>query len=201
MKRIFCLIIFFMLIIFAAQAADIYVVDDIQAANKLAGEAFSHMNAIGIRVKGKIQFHFVDSPALDAVWEGPRYVGVEPGMYKYKDGIHHIYILKNIDSDTFLGICGHEYAHAWQAENCPSGQDKILREGFARWCEIKTLEADGAYLLARKYRLSADWNYRAGYTILLRYEDKNGQQAVIDMVKTVKDIQQLAPYGVFPSPR
>lgn len=186
MRNFFLLLIFTALFCIPANTQNIYVVNTKEKADFLMNKAIKYSNGLRLKVKGPINFNFVTPQELDFAWEGPLYIGVEAGLYKHKDGAHNIYVQRDLDSDSFYGLCVHEYVHAWQKENCLKYQDEILHEGFARLVEIKALTDDGAYLLADKYRKSDDRRYTDGFWLLLRYEDKFGWQSLINLVKTVK---------------
>jgi aminopeptidase N len=40
----------------------------------------------------------------------------------------------------FLQVAAHEYAHAWQGENCPLLNNVLVHEGFAEWLAYRVLE-------------------------------------------------------------
>jgi aminopeptidase N len=43
-------------------------------------------------------------------------------------------------ANLVIRVTAHEYAHAWQGENCPLLDDPLLREGFAEWVAYRVLE-------------------------------------------------------------
>ncbi|MFH1452431.1 MAG: hypothetical protein ABIH00_00405 [Armatimonadota bacterium] len=182
-KYVFLIIVISLCFVASVYASD--VVSDNNTAGKLIGKAVKYMNNLGIVVKNKINYYVVTAQQLDSLCKNSPYVGRELGLYKYEKGRHNIYLMSGIDYDRFMGTCAHEYAHAWQVENCPIDQDDILREGFARWCEIQVLANDGAAAEAQNYRMSADPVYGNGYRLLLKYEDKHGRQGVLDLVKKI----------------
>lgn len=174
-----------------AQTTGQEVVDNIDAANKAITKAVKHINDLGLVVRGQIQYRVVDAAALDRLAGDSPYKGVETGLYSNAGAGHNIYILAGLGADRFMATTAHEYVHAWQRENCPAAQDDVLREGFARWCEIKALAADGAYMEAQNLRLSADPVYSYGFKLLLKYEDKNGEKAVIELVKKIHNSSEI----------
>jgi len=191
-KKLILLIVFILLACFTElNAAVINAVTDSQTATNLFYKAVGYVNNLGLKVNGKVAFFAVDEKTLDSLCEGSPYKGVELGLYMYKNWVHNIFAMYGLDPDRFMSTCAHEYTHAWQSENCPKDQDDVLREGFARWCEIKVLEADGAAMEAERYRQSFDPVYGNGYRLLLVYEDKNGQQAVIDLVKRIHNSSEI----------
>jgi hypothetical protein len=51
-----------------------------------------------------------------------------------------------------IKVVAHEYAHAWQGENCPFLNDNQLVEGFCEWAAFKVLIALGCSEAADKLR-------------------------------------------------
>lgn len=191
MKKTVLLVLFIILASIALNAAVINPVNDARTATSLFYKAVGLVNNLGLSVKGKVVFFAVDEGTLDSLCGESPYKGAELGLYIHKNGIHNIFAMYGLDPDRFMSTCAHEYTHAWQAENCPRDQDDVLREGFARWCEIKALEADGATAEAENYRMSYDPVYGNGYRMLLMYEDKNGAQAVINLVKKIHSSAEI----------
>jgi len=72
----------------------------------------------------------------------------------------------------------HEWAHAWQGENCPLLQDPLVREGFAEWAAYKTLQEMGAI---KKMTLMAQQNglYGEGLRQMLKLEQRDGVPGVL----------------------
>lgn len=190
MKKItlFFIFIFFVCSVLSAAAKP---VKDPQTASALFYKSVGYMNRLGLYVRGKVQFFAVDDKTLDSLCGNSIYKGTELGLYIYKNGVHHIYAMYGIDPDRFMATCAHEYVHAWQAENCPHDQDDVVKEGFARWCEISALTYDGAYAEAQRYSMSADPVYGYGFKLLLAYQDKNGVNAMLELVKKIHNSSEI----------
>ena len=60
----------------------------------------------------------------------------------------------------FLQVAAHEYAHAWQGENCPILRDKLVHEGFAEWVA---------------YHMIGYYGYRNSQERMLARQDSYGQ--------------------------
>lgn len=50
-----------------------------------------------------------------------------------------IYLQEFLPRIMLIQIVAHEFAHAWQGENCPLMSDPVLREGFAEWVAYHAL--------------------------------------------------------------
>ena len=72
----------------------------------------------------------------------------------------------------------HEWAHAWQGENCPLLQDSLVGEGFAEWTAYKTLQTMGA---VKKMALMERQNglYGEGLRKMLELERHSGGDGVL----------------------
>jgi hypothetical protein len=136
-----------------------------------------------LAVKGTL----VSGARLDELYGGV-YRGAQIGLYKNQGTYHEIYIMIDMNKDSCLATLTHEMTHAWQAENCPAHQDILVKEGFARWVEYKTLQKTGAYIPAQNLREHADPVYGVGFKKMLELEDKLGEQALVQKVKTMKAI-------------
>lgn len=159
-------------------------VNDISEAEELLNIAKNYLQTnFGMIISGKINLQVVSASKLDELYHGI-YRGSEIGLYQQDFGGHHIYIMQGLSRDKCLSTIAHEYTHAWQHENCPLNQDIRLKEGFARWIEVKILRLDGAYQLALDIERSLDPVYGYGLKILIKIEESQGERAVINYVKT-----------------
>jgi len=66
------------------------------------------------------------------------------GLFVRKGMARVMYALSGLPQILLIQTVAHEWAHAWQGENCPLLQDPLVTEGFAEWVAYKTLEAMGA---------------------------------------------------------
>ena len=67
--------------------------------------------------------------------------GSELGLYRYKDGKADVFLLYGIPIEMVYETAAHEYAHAWQTENCSPKQSIELKEGFAQWIAAQLLKS------------------------------------------------------------
>lgn len=145
--------------------------------------SYLYYNLGGISVSYPYVLDLVTPEYLDQMAPAT-YKGMEVGLYTFEKNYHHIYIINNLAVDQFLGTAAHEYAHAWQTENCPLNQNIVLKEGFADWVAYKVLQMDGAINASQNIFYRSDPVYGKGFKIILSIEDRGGIQAVLDYVKT-----------------
>jgi len=157
------------------------------STKELADPFFDKMRSyvyynLGMNVAYPYVMELVSPEYLDQLAPA-QYRGVEIGLYTFPGTYHHIYILNNLAVDDFLGVAAHEFAHAWQTENCPQNQNVILREGFADWVAYKVLQFDGAVNNSQGIFYRSDPVYGQGFKIMIQLEDQGGIQAVINYAK------------------
>jgi hypothetical protein len=72
---------------------------------------------------------------------GSSYLDIEKtmGIYARRGMKRGIYVQTGLPRLLFLQVASHEYAHAWQGENCPLLHDTLVHEGFAEWVAYKVL--------------------------------------------------------------
>jgi len=99
------------------------------------------------------------------------------GLFVRKGHKRVIYLLSGLPQILLLQAAAHEWAHAWQGENCPLLQDPLVREGFAEWVAYKTLQTMGA---VRKMALMEQQNglYGEGLRKMLELERHGGVAGV-----------------------
>ena len=61
------------------------------------------------------------------------------GLYARQGMRRGIYVQSGLPCPVFLQVAAHEYAHAWQGENCPLLRDRLVQEGFAEWVAYRVL--------------------------------------------------------------
>lgn len=101
------------------------------------------------------------------------------GVYARRGIRRGLYVQSGLPRSLFLQVTAHEWAHAWQGENCPLLNNLLIKEGFAEWVAYKTLLALGddegiALLLARSDL------YGQGLRLALEREGGGGPAAVIE---------------------
>ncbi len=82
------------------------------------------------------------------------------GLYARRGMRRGIYIQTGLPRMLFLQVAAHEYAHAWQGENCPMLREGLVHEGFAEWLA---------------YRVIGDYGYSKGQQRMLERQDIYGQ--------------------------
>ncbi len=100
------------------------------------------------------------------------------GLFVHKGRRRVMYVLLGLPQILFIQTVAHEWAHAWQAENCPLLRDSLVREGFAEWAAYKTLQTMGA---TKKMALLEQQNglYGEGLRRMLQLEQRNGVSGVL----------------------
>jgi hypothetical protein len=82
------------------------------------------------------------------------------GLYARRGMRRGIYIQTGLPRMLFLQVAAHEFAHAWQGENCPMLRAGLAHEGFAEWVA---------------YRMAGFYGYRRGQERMLARQDLYGQ--------------------------
>lgn len=100
------------------------------------------------------------------------------GLFVRKGRKRVMYVLSGLPQILLIWTIAHEWAHAWQGENCPLLQDPLVREGFAEWAAYKTLQAMGA---TKKMALMEhqDGLYGQGLRHMLELERQGGTSGVL----------------------
>lgn len=104
------------------------------------------------------------------------------GLFVRKGHRRVMYVLFGLPQIRLIQTIAHEWAHAWQGENCPLLEDPLIREGFAEWVAYKTLQAMGA---VKKMSLmeQQDGLYGEGLREMLRLERERGVSGVLDFCR------------------
>ncbi len=100
------------------------------------------------------------------------------GLFVRQGRRRAMYVLSGLPQLLLIQTVAHEWAHAWQAENCPLLRDPLVREGFAEWVAYKTLQVMGAVkrtaLMEQRSGLYGD-----GLRQMLRLEREQGLPTVL----------------------
>lgn len=136
-----------------------------------------------------VRFSLVSGQKLDELYAG-EYRGAQIGLYRHKGGVHEIYIIDGKNNDIVTGVVAHELTHAWQNENCPPGQQRVLSEGLASWIQYKIYQKIGAYILSQRMLETADPVYGVGFKRMLEWEDKLGERGVIPKAQKARTIDE-----------
>ena len=99
------------------------------------------------------------------------------GMFVQRHKKREIYIQSGLPQILTIEVMAHEYAHAWQGENCPRLQDPLIIEGFAEWAayRVLTLLAAGKKAALMEERTDI---YGQGLRWMLGLEREGGTAAV-----------------------
>jgi hypothetical protein len=141
----------------------------------------------GMHLNVGVVFRLVDAPTLADIHGEvvPHGAGEERptlGLYQRQGHMRAIYLLYGLPRLIFRTTTAHEYAHAWQGENCPLLSDEILREGFAEWVAYQHLRFIGCSIAADRM-LTAPHPYRPALEYVLSLEQRLGQRGVIEYVR------------------
>lgn len=101
------------------------------------------------------------------------------GIYARRGLQRGIYVQNGLPHTLLIQVAAHEFAHAWQGENCPLLRDPLIREGFAEWVAYRML---GAYGFTAQQKLMRSRNdlYGKGLIWALDLEENSGTQAVVE---------------------
>ncbi len=94
--------------------------------------------------------------------QSPLY-GRELGMYRRMGEKSEIFLLFGLPPELLYEAAAHEYAHAWQSENCPANLTPELREGFAQWVAAEVLRDKRFNVALEKLEARRDDPYGTGY--------------------------------------
>ncbi|MEW5872092.1 MAG: zinc-binding protein [Chloroflexota bacterium] len=101
------------------------------------------------------------------------------GVYTRRGMRRGIYIQTGLPRLLFLQVAAHEYAHAWQGENCPLLRDTLVHEGFAEWAAYRVLGHYG-YKRGQERMLARTDIYGRGLKWALDLESNRGPAGVMD---------------------
>lgn len=95
-----------------------------------------------------------------------------------REGKHRaIFVEYALPQIVLMEVMAHEYAHAWQNENCPGELTPEVQEGFAEWVTYKLLQSWGATKRTERM-LRRDDIYGRGLKKMLQWEEEGGIAAV-----------------------
>ena len=99
------------------------------------------------------------------------------GLFFRRGRKRAIYVEYGLPQILMIQVMAHEYAHAWQGENCPLLRDSFVREGFSEWAAYRALMALGAVKKVALLEQRADL-YGQGLRFMLALERQGGTAAV-----------------------
>ena len=106
------------------------------------------------------------------------------GVYARRGMRRGIYIQTGLPRMLFLQVAAHEYAHAWQGENCPILRDKLVHEGFAEWVAYHMIGYYG-YHNSQERMLARQDSYGQGLNWALSLEQSQGAQTVVNACRSM----------------
>lgn len=105
------------------------------------------------------------------------------GLFVHQGQKRFIYLQELLPRGLLIRIASHEYAHAWQGEQCPLLNDPIVREGFAEWAAYHAVvEIDGKDKGEQMLRRRD--HYGVGLRRMLDIERQHGVTGVLDCCRT-----------------
>jgi len=140
---------------------------------------------LGLGLNVGVDFTLVDHKHLQRLAtetprdpDGDRGQAKVVGLYLHKGRKRVMYVLLGLPQILLVQTIAHEWAHAWQGENCPLLRDPPVREGFAEWAAYKTLQTMGA---VDKMALMEQQNglYGKGLRQMLELERRDGVSGVL----------------------
>jgi hypothetical protein len=101
------------------------------------------------------------------------------GIYARRGMRRGIYVQTGLPRMLFLQVATHEYAHAWQGENCPTLRDQRMHEGFAEWVAYHVM-GYFRYSKGQERMLARNDIYGQGLRWALELDSRSGENGVID---------------------
>jgi hypothetical protein len=101
------------------------------------------------------------------------------GIYARRGLRRGIYVQTGLPRMLFLQVAAHEYAHAWQGENCPTLRDPLIHEGFAEWIAYHIM-GYFRYTKGQERMLARNDIYGKGLRWALELDARAGENGVID---------------------
>jgi hypothetical protein len=100
------------------------------------------------------------------------------GIYVRQGRFRTIYVQNGLPRILLVQVMAHEWAHAWQMENCPLVRDVLIVEGFAEWLAYKVLQTMGAVKKMALMTARRDL-YGEGLRLMLARETREGVAGVL----------------------
>lgn len=108
------------------------------------------------------------------------------GVYVRRGMRRGIYIQTGLPKATFSQVAAHELAHAWQGENCPTLENRLIHEGFAEWVAFQVAGSMG-YSRIQAQMLKRDDIYGEGLRWALEVEKQHGAKSVLDACRMITE--------------
>jgi len=107
------------------------------------------------------------------------------GLYARQGMRRGLYVQSGLPRMLFLQVAAHEYAHAWQGENCPLLSDQLVHEGFAEWLAYRIMGRYGYSHCQERMEARKDI-YGMGLRWALDIESKQGSAGLIKACQQVE---------------
>lgn len=107
------------------------------------------------------------------------------GLYIRKGMRRGLYIQYGLPRQLFLQVSAHEFAHAWQGENCPILKTTIYHEGFAEWVAYQVIGFYG-YTRGQQRMLNRNDLYGKGLRLFQDIYNKDGLVGVIKVCQSTE---------------
>ena len=133
---------------------------------------------LGLQLRVGVGFALADAQVLAAMATRGGANADLLGVYMRHGRERTIYVRYGLPLLMLRTTIAHEYAHAWQAENCPLLDDLPLSEGFAEWVAYRHLLYLGAGRAAARMRAAAH-PYHDWFLQILAREDRAGPAGVL----------------------
>jgi hypothetical protein len=104
------------------------------------------------------------------------------GLFVRQGSRRAIFVEEGLPRIVLLEVLAHEYAHAWQSENCPQETPVEALEGFAEWVAYKLLVGWGCYRRSDRM-LRRDDLYGRGLKMVLGWERIGGEGEVFCRIR------------------
>lgn len=119
--------------------------------------------------------------------ESPLY-GKELGLFRKMNGKTEIFLLYGLPAELLYDTAAHEFAHAWQAENCIAGQSPEMLEGFAQWVSAQVLRIKGYNKALEHLEDRKDNPYGTGYKKINAVAQRFNRDGFYNFVKRTRDL-------------
>ncbi len=123
--------------------------------------------------------HTIDRPIGPGAPQGPLL-----GAYVKLRRRRQIAVETGLPRWLMIKVVAHEYAHAWQGENCPFQRDNQLMEGFCEWVAYKVLMALDCLEAAQKLRTASGF-YGDATRRVLAIEAEITVQGLLEQLRAV----------------
>ena len=157
---------------------------DAGRAKALFDEAEGTIGAtLGLRLRIGVRFVLTDRVGLRAQLHKAKPHSTHGldhvlGVYVRDGRTRTIYIENGLPKILLIQVAAHEWAHAWQMENCPLVRDVLVVEGFAEWVAYKVLQARQAVKKMALMTARTDL-YGDGLRLMLAREVRDGVPGVL----------------------